>query len=104
MRSDGRIEKRATVKVPVHIVPVENAFVAETTMTVNLSRRGARILTGRRWLPGEELGFTSSSGEFQRQARVIYCYPLTDQKFCVGLEFEASTKDWRDASWARSVA
>jgi hypothetical protein len=104
MRSDGRIEKRATVKVPVHIVPVENAFVAETTMTVNISRRGVRILSSRRWVPGEELDLTSSSGEFQRQAKVIYCYPLTDQRFCVGLEFEASTKDWRDASWARCVA
>jgi hypothetical protein len=104
MGTDGRIEKRATVKVPVHIVPVENAFVAETTMTVNISRRGARIITSRRWLPGEELDLASSSGEFQRQARVIYCYPLADQKFCVGLEFDASTKDWKDASWARSVA
>jgi hypothetical protein len=103
MGSDGRIEKRAPVKVPVHIVRVENAFVAETTMTVNISRHGARIITDRRSRPGEQLGLASLSGDFQRQARVIYCYPLTDQKFCVGLEFDAGIKDLNDASWA-SVA
>lgn len=103
MLPDGRIEKRAIVKVPVHIVSVENAFIAETTMTVNTSRHGARILTSRHWRPGALLGLTSLSGEFQRQGRVIYCYPLDDSQFCVGLEFDATIKNLKDVSWA-SVA
>ena len=103
MQSDGRIEKRAKVKVPVHIVPVENAFIAETTTTVNISRHGARLLTSRRWRPGEQLALTLLSGEFQRYGRVIYCCPLTDGQFCVGLEFDASIKTEKDAIWA-SVA
>jgi PilZ domain len=104
MRSaDGRIEKRATVRVPVHIVPMENAFIAETTTTLNISRRGARVLTSRRWRPGDQLGLSSMSGEFRRQGTVIYCYPHTDGQFCVGLEFGANMKSWKDAPWA-SVA
>jgi hypothetical protein len=103
MLSDGRIEKRAIVKVPVHIVSLENAFIAETTMTVNTSRHGARILTSRRWSPGALLGFASGSDEYQRQGRVIYCYRLAERQFCVGLEFGANMKNWKDVSWA-SVA
>jgi hypothetical protein len=103
MRSDGRIAKRAAVKVPVHIVPMEIDFIAETTTTLNISRRGARVLTSQRWCPGDQLGLTSMSGEFRRHARVIYCYPLTNGQFCVGLEFGASIKgikEGKDAPWA----
>ena len=99
MPSDGRIEKRANVKVTVRLAAAENAFIAETTTTVDVSRYGARVLTGRRWRPGEQLVLTSLSGEFRRQARVIHCYPLTDGQFCVGLEFGASIKDWKDSPW-----
>jgi hypothetical protein len=100
MQSDGRVEKRATVKVLVRIVPAENAFISETTTTVNLSRHGARVLTSRRWRPGKQLSLTFLSGEVQRQGRVIYCRPLTDGQFCVGLEFDASIKTGEDAIWA----
>jgi PilZ domain len=103
MQSDGRAEKRATVKVPVHIAPVENAFSAETTTTVNISRHGARLLTSRRWRPGEQLALNLLSGEFRRYGTVIYCCPLTDGQFCVGLEFDASIKTVSDAAWT-SVA
>jgi hypothetical protein len=102
-RSDGRIEKRASVKVPVRIVHAGNAFIGETTTTLNISRHGARVLTSQRWRPGEQLGLASLSGGFRRQGKVIYCYLQTDGHFCVGLEFDASVRDWKDASWA-SVA
>jgi hypothetical protein len=99
MVSDGRIEKRATVKVPVHIVPVENALTAETTTMINVSRRGARVLTGRRWRPGEVLGIASMSGEFRRQGRVVYCHPAADGQFCVGMEFGLNNNSWKDTPW-----
>lgn len=83
---------------------MEIDFIAETTTTLNISRRGARVLTSQRWRPGDQLGLTSMSGEFTRQGRVIYCYPLTNGQFCVGLEFGASIKgikEWKeDPPWA----
>jgi hypothetical protein len=99
MGSDGRIEKRATVKILVHIIPMEGGFIAETTTTVNISRGGVRIVTNRRWRPGERMVLTSLSGEFRRQGRVIHCNPLTDGQFCVGLEFDANIKNWEGAAW-----
>jgi len=98
MRStDGRAEKRTAVKVPVHIVHMENASIAETTTMLNISRYGARVITSRRWRPGDRLGLTSLSGEFQRRASVIYCHPLTAGQFCIGVEFGASVKNWENA-------
>jgi PilZ domain len=103
MQSDGRIESRAMVTIPVHLVPLENVFGAETTTLINISRRGARVITGRRWRQGEQLGLASMSGEFRRQATVVYCHPSTEGQFCVGLEFDGNMKNWKDATWA-SVA
>jgi hypothetical protein len=93
MESDGRIEKRAMVKVPVHISPLESAFVPETATTVNISRHGARLLMNRRWQPGERLSLASLSGEIQRQGRVIYCCRVTKVQFCVGMEFDESDRN-----------
>jgi PilZ domain-containing protein len=99
MVSDGRMEKRATVKVPVHIVPVDSAIVAETTTMVNVSRRGARVITGRRWGAGEVLGLTTMSGEFRRQGKVVYCHQLPDGLFSVGMEFGSNGNGWKDTPW-----
>lgn len=100
MESDGRIDERAQVNMPVHILAGESGFFAQTAIIVNISRRGARILTHRRWRQGEQLGLTSLSGEFRLQGRVIYCYRLTEKQFCAGLEFAASSKNWKDPPWA----
>jgi PilZ domain len=90
MRSEGRIEKRVAVKMPARLVPRENSFLTETTTIVNVSPRGACVLTTRRWPLGEQLNLASASGEFWRQARVVYCRPLPNGQFCTGLEFGAS--------------
>jgi hypothetical protein len=100
MPPDGRIEKRTAVKVPMQIVLAEGAFLVETATTINISRRGARVLASRRWRPGERVSLASMSGDFQLQGRVIYCYQLKEGQFCVGLEFGASIKNWKDAPWA----
>ena len=93
MRSDGRIEKRVTVEVPVRVAAVKNALIVETTTMVNLSRLGARVLTSRRWRPGEQVVLTSLSGEILRQCKVIYCHPVTETQFCAGLEFDENARD-----------
>jgi len=88
MRSEGRVEKRVTVKIMARLGPEQNSFLAEDTMIVNVSPRGACVLTSQRWRLGEELNL--ASGGFRRQARVVYCRPLANGKFCTGLEFAAA--------------
>jgi len=97
MRLDGRLEKRATVQVPVRLVALEKAQGPESATTLNISRFGARVFTNRRWLPGDQVDIASLSGEFRRHARVVYCHPVTGGHFCIGLEFGASVKNWQSA-------
>jgi len=36
----------------------------------------------------------SSDGDLQTQARVVYCQPLSDGHFAIGLQFPYETSDW----------
>jgi hypothetical protein len=95
MRLDGRNEKRVPMAIPVCLVVAEKLLVADQAMTVNVSSRGARIITRRRWQLEEQPRLASSSGELRAQAKVVYCEPLTDGHFCVGLQFLSTLTDWK---------
>jgi PilZ domain-containing protein len=95
MRLDGRNEKRVPMAVPVCLVVTEKLLVADQAMTVNVSPHGARVLTKRRWQPEEQPRLASSSGEPRTQAKIVYCEPLTDGHFCVGLQFLSPITDWK---------
>ena len=96
------MEKRVPLEVHVHFVTDEQLLVAEKAITVNVSRRGARVVTKRLWRAGEHLWMASLSSKFRLQARVVYCQPLTEGYFCVGLEFRAGFINWGDKLWGRS--
>lgn len=95
MRLDGRTEKRVTMAFPVCLVAAEKLVVAEQAMTVNVSPHGARILTRQRWRPEEQARIASGSGELRVRAKVVYCEPLPNGSFCVGLRFQGPFLDWR---------
>jgi hypothetical protein len=94
MRLDGRNEKRVTMVVPVCLVTAEKLLVAEQVMTVNVSSRGARVVTRRRWQLREQPRLASASGEFKAHAKVVYCEPLPGGHFCIGLKFVSAVVDW----------
>jgi len=98
MRADGRAEKRAAVQVPVRLLSTENPLNPEFVTTLNISRFGARVFTNRRWVPGDLVDIASLTGEFRRQARVVYCHPLPGGHFCIGLEFGASIMNGKNVS------
>jgi len=80
--------------IPICLVVAEKLLVADQAMTVNVSTHGARVLTRRRWQPEEQPRLASSSGELGTQAKIVYCEPLTDGHFCVGLQFFSAVLDW----------
>jgi len=96
---DGRIEKRVQMRLPVDLVIVEGTLVTERVTTVNLSPHGACVLTKRRWQPEERPWLSSLTSYFRLQGSVVYCQPLANGDFCVGLKFLASLKDWADSLW-----
>ncbi len=93
---DGRIEKRVPMAVPVDLVIAEEMLVAERVVTVNVSPHGARVVSKRRWRVEEQPWLASLTSYFRLQGSVVYCQPLTNGDFCVGLKFRGSLMDWGD--------
>jgi len=82
-----RCETRIPMEVGVHISG-HGAFPGtETTFTENVSSRGARVLTSRRWRINEQIVLTTPGGSFRAVARVAYCHTVRDAGYAVGLEF-----------------
>jgi hypothetical protein len=87
---DGRFEKRDRMQVPVYIASLEEPRAPERTVTENVSPHGCRVLTKRKWLPGERPLVTLLTGAFPQHAQVIYCDAQPKGGFFVGIKFSAS--------------
>ena len=88
-----RLEKRIPMTVAVHISGQQTASYVETTFTEDVSSRGARVPSVRRWHPNETLTFASLPGDFRATARVAYCQPYREG-YVIGLEFLEPTGRW----------
>jgi hypothetical protein len=89
-----RIERRVPMEIPVMLDGHQETPGTESTFTENVSARGARVVSTRRWEQGEQLTFASRTGEFRSSARVAYCQPLQGDGFAVGLEFLEPKGRW----------
>ena len=88
-----RFEKRIPMTVAVHISEGPSATCVETTFTEDVSSRGARVPSARRWKRDEVLNFESLPGDFRALARVAYCRPHPDG-YVIGLEFLEPNGRW----------
>ena len=89
-----RAERRIPMEIPVLIDGHRRAPGSESTFTENVSARGARLVSVRRWEQGEPLVFASRTGEFRSAARVAYCQPLQGEGFAIGVEFLEPNGRW----------
>jgi hypothetical protein len=88
-----RLEKRIPMTVAVRISGHERMVGMETSFTENVSGRGARLSSIRRWKRNEKVEIESLPGDFRALARVAYCRPQSEG-FVVGLEFLEPTGRW----------
>jgi PilZ domain len=88
-----RLERRIPMTVAVHISGREPGLGVETTFTENVSSRGARVSSIRRWRCNDKLEIKSLPGDFRALARVAYCRPHSEG-FVIGLEFLEPTGRW----------
>lgn len=79
--------------IAVHISGRERTPGVETTFTENVSSRGARVSSIRRWRLNEKLEIESLPGNFHALARVAYCRPQIEG-FVIGLEFLKPSGRW----------
>ena len=89
-----RNERRIPMEIGVYLEGNRQAPGAESTFTENVSERGARVVSTRRWELNDRLTFISRSGEFRSSARVAYCQPMQGDGFAVGLEFLEPRGRW----------
>jgi hypothetical protein len=89
-----RIEKRIPMEIPVLIDGHRQAPGSESTFTENVSGRGARVVSVRRWEQNEPLILASITGEFRSSARVAYCQLLQGDGFAIGVEFLEPKGRW----------
>jgi hypothetical protein len=89
-----RAEHRIPMEIPVLIDGHDQVPGSESTFTENVSARGARVVSVRRWEQGEKLVFASRTGEFRSPARVAYCQPLQGDGFAIGVEFLEPKGRW----------
>jgi len=89
-----RAERRIPMEIGVFLEGHREFPGAESTFTENVSARGARVVSFRRWKQNERLTFISRTGEFRSAARVAYCRPLQGEGFAVGVEFLEPKGRW----------
>jgi hypothetical protein len=89
-----RVEKRIPMEVGVRISGHVDLPGIETTFTENVSSRGARIMTSRRWRPDDRLTIATLTGSFHSVARVAYCESVPSAGYAVGVEFLEADGAW----------
>jgi len=89
-----RAERRIPMEIGVFLEGNQQAPGAESTFTENVSERGARVVSTRRWELNDRLTLISRSGEFRSSARVAYCQPMQGDGFAVGVEFLEPRGRW----------
>jgi hypothetical protein len=92
--SEKRAERRLPMEVGVQISGHLKSPGIETTFTDDVSPRGARVLTSRRWKTDDHLRIFTLPKNFQATARVAYCHPLRGQGYVIGLELLEPAGSW----------
>jgi len=73
--------------IPVYLVDAERLQAVEDAVMINVSSRGARVLTTQQWRPEAAPELLLLADETRKVGKVIYCEALPDGRFCIGLQF-----------------
>ena len=88
-RSNSLFSVALSREVAVELVRPGASQLKEGAMAQNVSARGMRVATEHIWRPEDRVFLTSSKSDFRAQARVVYCQPMENNRFAVGLELLA---------------
>jgi PilZ domain-containing protein len=89
-----RLERRIPMEIPVMLDGHRQVPGTESTFTENVSARGARVVSVRRWEKNDRLTVVTRTGEFRSSARVAYCQALQGDGFAIGVEFLEPKGRW----------
>jgi hypothetical protein len=90
--------KRAYRRIPMEVgVQISGHYETpgvETTFTEDVSPRGARVLTSRRWQAEDRLTISTLLRDFEATARVAYCHAQRGEGYVIGLELLEPAGTW----------
>jgi hypothetical protein len=92
--SIARRDPRIPIEVGVNLAGQGLSSPRESTFTRDVSARGAKVLSARRWRINQRLIITALAGGFQSGARVAYCKRLPGTGYAVGLELLEPNGKW----------
>jgi hypothetical protein len=90
----GRTEKRPLISANVRITSLEHHGLVDLGVTENVSLFGLRAIVGSEWPKYEPVAVESPPGVFRSRAWVVYCQPLRDSEFVVGLQLLTPQPKW----------
>ena len=85
-RSDGRSERRLPKVLAAELSRPDECEPKEMTFTENVSPRGARVTTVRRWQPGTRVLVAFRQNGVPSQGSIVYCQRVESGDFAVGLD------------------
>jgi hypothetical protein len=91
---EQRMEARIPTRVGLELSGPDEPLIYETTLTENVSRHGARVVTKRRWSPNDSVLVKLPQERLPSSARITYCQHLKGDEFAMGLQFSLVVYDW----------
>src|SRR3981189_1263658 len=83
-RSDGRSERRISQILAAELSCPDESVPKEMTFTENMSIRGARVTTVRRWQAGTRVLVTFHRNGVRSEGKVAYCQRNGGGDFAMG--------------------
>jgi hypothetical protein len=99
----GRTEKRSTWALPVELSRLDLSPPAETTVTENISPRGARVVSRQQWQEGDRVFVKALKGDLRLRAQVVYCEILPSNTFALGLKLLTAAGGWERGTNGRAT-
>jgi hypothetical protein len=66
----------------------------EIATTIDVSSRGARVVTKNVWQPNQDVFVRSIRGNLHSRARVTHCEQYGNDSYSLGLELYSASGDW----------
>src|SRR5467141_4215888 len=85
-RSDGRSEARILKRMAAELARPSESVPKDMTFTENVSIRGARLTTVRRWQPGTRVLVTFLRNGARSEGKVAYCQRNGGGDFAIGVD------------------
>ena len=82
----GRSGRRTPQILAAKLWCLDESVPKEMTFTENVSTRGARVATVRRWQPGTRVLVTFLRSGVRSEGRVAYCQRKESGDFAIGVE------------------